>query len=542
MEASKAVLTKRSSMIPASDMHYIENSSGVIHSFGEDEKIRFCELLNLTFKKDPDLKELLPMNPKTSDLFEKVESGLLLCKMVNDAEPETIDERAINKKQPLNIFQKKENLNLAISAAKSIGCRLVNVNPQLIFDKREHIILGLIWQVVRIKYLAKINLKETPYLLTIKEADEDISSLLKLPPEQLLLRWFNYHLKKSEYKKEITNFSSDLKDGMAYTYLLNQINSHICDKSAIKENEGKRAVKVINDSKKLGVETTITSEEILNGNPKLNLLFCAQIFNSAPGLSPPSEEIKKEAKILIFDEDIGDSREERCFRLWLNSLGIDQVNINNLCEDLKDGLVLLFTIDKIEPGLVEWKKVDLKPTNKFKKLQNTNYVVDLGKVMKFSLVGIGGVDITDGVKKLVLAYVWQLMRKNMLALIGNNNEDKLLQWACDKTKKEPLITSFKDKSIKNCKFLFNLLNSFDENLIEWSTVCEGEDNDSIKKNAEYVLSLARKLGATTFLVWEDIKEVRPKMIMSFIASLVELVKPNVLRKSKTSFEPPSHKI
>lgn len=529
----KAVLTKRSSLGLAPDMHYIESTSGSVHSFGEDEKINFCELINITFSKDPDLKEIIPLSPKTTDLFDKVENGILLCKMVNNAGPGTIDERAINRKHPLNIFQKKENLNLAISAAKSLGCRLINVNPQLIFDKREHIILGLIWQIVRTKYLSKINLKETPYLLTIKEANEDIENLLKLPPEQLLLRWFNYHLKKSDYKKEISNFSNDLKDGQAYTYLLNQIKPEICDKSGLQQIESKRVTKIISDAKKIGVETTITPEEILGGNPKLNLLFCAQIFNKCPGLAPPSEEIKKQAKELIFDEDIGDSREERSFRLWMNSLGIDQVYINNLFEDLKDGLYLLWTIDRLEPGLVDWKKVSLKPDNKFKKLQNTNYVVDLGKNLKFSLVGIGGVDITDGNKKLVLAYVWQLMRKNMLDLIGNNNEEKLLQWAIEKAKKEPLITSFKDKNIRNCKFLFNLLESFDQNLVDWSLVSEGSDDESIRKNAEYVVSLARKLGATIFLVWEDIKDVRPKMIMSFIASLLELVKPNSIRKSKT---------
>ena len=29
--------------------------------------------------------------------------------------------------------------------------------------------------------------------------------------EQLLLRWMNYHLKKANYSKEVTNFGSDIK-------------------------------------------------------------------------------------------------------------------------------------------------------------------------------------------------------------------------------------------------------------------------------------------------------------------------------------------
>ena len=42
-----------------------------------------------------------------------------------------------------------------------------------------------------------------------------------------LLRWMNYHLAKSGFTgKEVKNFSSDIKDSVAYTYLLKQIAPH----------------------------------------------------------------------------------------------------------------------------------------------------------------------------------------------------------------------------------------------------------------------------------------------------------------------------
>jgi hypothetical protein len=40
-------------------------------------------------------------------------------------------------------------------------------------------------------------------------------------------------------------------------------------------------------------------------------------------------------------DDAGDTREERQFRMWINSLGIDGVYINNLFSDLSDGVALL---------------------------------------------------------------------------------------------------------------------------------------------------------------------------------------------------------
>ncbi len=104
-----------------------------------------------------------------------------------------------------------------------------------------------------------------------------------------------------------------------------------------------RAEKVTKDSRSLKVESAMCGKDITTGNHKVNLLFCAQIFNTIPGLEKPSEEVKKEAAILL-EEDQGDSREERTFRVWLNSIGATPAGefyIENLYEDLKDGLILL---------------------------------------------------------------------------------------------------------------------------------------------------------------------------------------------------------
>jgi hypothetical protein len=49
-----------------------------------------------------------------------------------------------------NIYHKIENLNLSIESARSIGCTVINITPTLIMEKREHIILGLIWQIIKV--------------------------------------------------------------------------------------------------------------------------------------------------------------------------------------------------------------------------------------------------------------------------------------------------------------------------------------------------------------------------------------------------------
>jgi plastin-1 len=50
----------------------------------------------------------------------------------------------------------------------------------------------------------------------------------------------------------------------------------------------------------------------------------------------------------------------------------------------------------------------------------------------------------------------------------------------------------------------------------------GETDEEKENNAKYVLSLARKLGAIIFCVWEDIPSVNYKMILVLVCSLFEI--------------------
>ncbi len=60
--------------------------------------------------------------------------GLLICKLINDAIPETIDERVLNKGTNLNNFKIHENQAVAINSAKAIGCNIINIGAQDLMD------------------------------------------------------------------------------------------------------------------------------------------------------------------------------------------------------------------------------------------------------------------------------------------------------------------------------------------------------------------------------------------------------------------------
>ena len=65
--------------------------------------------------------------------------------------------------------------------------------------------------------------------------------------------------------------------------------------------------------------------------------------------------------------------------------------------------VLLEVLDKISPGVVNWKHATRPPIKMpFRKVENCNQVVDIGKRLKFSLINVAGNDIVQGNKKLIL--------------------------------------------------------------------------------------------------------------------------------------------
>ena len=499
-------------------------------TFSEEERAAYAKVINAELADDPVCKRYLPIDPTSNDMFDKIKDGVLLCKLINKAQEGTIDERVINTKENMNIFNQVENLNLAISAAKSIGLNVIGLNYDAILDGKNFImVLGLMWQVVKIVVLANIQLKHHPELIRLLNPGEQLSDLLKLSPEQLLLRWFNYHLKNAGYDKKITNFSGDIKDSEKYTVLLNQLNKNLCDKSALNESDlSKRAQMVINNSKKLGAESYITPNDICTGNNKLNTLFVASIFNAYPGLEPATDQEKYDAAKLL-DDDVEGAREERAFRMWINSLGLNDdagepIHINNLYEESKDGILMLRTLDKIKPGVVNWKIVDKKANNPFKKTVNCNEVIDASKKSKYHIVGIGGGDIRDGNKKYILAIVWQMMRAHSLQVIGNKTEEELIAWGNDRVGDENLkVKSLKDKKLGNSLYFINIMKSIEPRSINWDIVVQDKDDDDSKQNnAKYAISIARKLGATVFLVWEDITEVKSKLLLTFLASLYEV--------------------
>ncbi|KAJ5668816.1 hypothetical protein N7462_009886 [Penicillium macrosclerotiorum] len=518
-------------------IHVQGSSANVTHTINEDERTEFTRHINAVLAGDPDVGHLLPFPTDTFEMFDKCKDGLVLAKLINDSVPDTIDERVLNKAgkkiKELNAFHMTENNNIVINSAKGIGCSVVNIGSGDIIEVREHLILGLIWQIIRRGLLGKIDIKLHPELYRLLEDDETLEQFLRLPPEQILLRWFNYHLKNAKWERRVTNFSTDVKDGENYTVLLNQLAPDVCSRSPLQTRDLlQRAEEVLTNAEKLDCRKFLTPTSLVAGNPKLNLAFVANLFNTHPGLDPITEEEKLEVE----DFDAEGEREARVFTLWLNSLDV-QPAVNSLFDDLRDGFILLQAYDKVIPGSVNWRHVNKPPASggelmRFKAVENTNYTIELGKHHGFSLVGVQGADITDGQRTLTLGLVWQLMRRDITRTLSalaqrlgkrEITDAEMIRWANDMSKsggRSSTIRSFKDQSIGSGLFLLDVLNGMKSSYVDYDLVTPGRTDEEAYANAKLSISIARKMGATIWLVPEDICQVRSRLVTTFIGSLM----------------------
>jgi len=356
---------------------------------------------------------------------------------------------------------------------------------------------------------------------------------MKLTPEELLLRWVNYHLKKAGSNRRIQNFSGDIKDSEVYAILISRVapQEYSVDRPEMImscPDNLKRAELVLLNADKLNCRKFASARDIVAGNSKLNLAFVAHLFNIYPGLDADDLED-------IEYENYEETREEKTFRNWMNSLGVNPF-VYHLYNDLSNGLVLFQLFEDIRRGTVCWERTNKAPFKlasggNMKKIENCNYAVELGKGNNYSLVGIGGEDIYNGTKTLVLALIWQMLRHYTMELLakltkgdGTSIKDsEIVDWVNKKLQaanKRSRINNFKDQTISTSMAVIDLCDAIRPKCIDYDLVTPGHDEGDKELNAQYAISMCRKIGARTYALPEDLIEVKPKMILTVFACLM----------------------
>lgn len=102
-------------------------------------------------------------------------------------------------------------------------------------------------------------------------------------------------------------------------------------------------------------------------------------------------------------------------------------------------------------------------------------------------------------------------------------EADIINWANQKVQssgKSTKMDSFKDKSLSSSVFIMDLLGACQPESINWDLVTPGQSDEDKMLNAQYAISCARKMGCTVFCLWEDIVEVKEKMMLTFFGAVM----------------------
>ena len=76
-----------------------------MHTILDEEEIAFADWINHALSEDPDVAHKLKLAKDGSDMYQKMDDGVMLCKMINLAAPNTVDNRVINTGKTISIFK-----------------------------------------------------------------------------------------------------------------------------------------------------------------------------------------------------------------------------------------------------------------------------------------------------------------------------------------------------------------------------------------------------------------------------------------------------
>merc|ERR1712233_44295 len=500
------------------------------HAYSLAERRAFSAWLNNQLASDPDCQTSIPINVESEALFSSLSDGIVLCKAINHARPGTVDERVLNKhpkEGKLNIFKKAENIILGLNSALALGCKVVNIRPDDIAVGVPHLILGLLWQIIRHALLKNISLARNINIAVLLKPGEDLSVLEALAPEQIIMRWLNHHLQRAS--------DNDADNGAVGEMMRNKI----ADKT-------ERALAMLKMAEKLGIKPIITANDVVRGDEKLNMAFLAELFNKHNGLNRESisQDVLDELDLENADDLDGmveeETREEETYRNWVNSLGIAPIssampgNVSRLYSDLRDGLYLLKIEDEVRPGVVNWSRVH-KSYDKWQRhmkcMENCSYAVDIGQgKLGYSLVGINGANIFEMDRTRTLAILWQLMRSYMTKVLASQTGDirdtEIQQWCNETLKKHgktSLVQNFKDKDLSSA--VIDLCDIISPGSVDYTFVHSHVPGDFMPpeqrlENAQLAINISRKIGAKIYASPMDLVEGKQKMILTVFVGLM----------------------
>ncbi|CAM9314925.1 unnamed protein product [Choristocarpus tenellus] len=305
------------------EKHGLKAQPGSHHHFSDAEPLQLATFFNAKFANEPLVSSIIPIDGTNVDeFFSSWADGYLLNVLVDAACEGAVQLRSLRRRssKPLGVskrhltIQYYANLNEALQGCEKIGLRLGFVGAEDFAQGNRPVILGVSWQLVRLAIMREVNVVQNPDLEVLFSPEE-----IPLPPdehgqEELMRRWFNHYLEACGSERRVWTFGSELADGVAYCTLLNGISPSSCPPPD-EMNLSSNPATVVMAVQKMGIKGVFMGEDdILSGDRKKNMLFCAQLLQAHPHVLPGNTPSKKRSIRGLGQSDLTNGREARMSR------------------------------------------------------------------------------------------------------------------------------------------------------------------------------------------------------------------------------------
>ena len=78
------------------------------------------------------------------------------------------------------------------------GCVVIGIDSHTLNSGqgKKWLVLGLVWQLIKMYLFKQITISQVPGLVNLLREGETLADLMKMSPEEILLRWVNHQLEK----------------------------------------------------------------------------------------------------------------------------------------------------------------------------------------------------------------------------------------------------------------------------------------------------------------------------------------------------------
>jgi hypothetical protein len=223
-----------------------------------------------------------------------------------------IPSKSITQKSKLNRFEINQNIDAALDGCRRLKLQIVNIGAEdVISGTAFHLVLGVLWQLVRLDLLNQLTRAKHRMRNMLGEA----TNIDALVPEQVLILWVNYHLEQAGSARRLANFAGDIADSEIYTVLLHQLDGKTFKTTPLQEADlTKRAELLLAEAAKQKLNKFINAGDIVKGNARLNFAFVANLFShfqsDAVGEESSESDDADEEELGGWREDLADLESE----------------------------------------------------------------------------------------------------------------------------------------------------------------------------------------------------------------------------------------